>query len=318
MEAEILFKAEASRERRQRLSIDVTAATPSLGGPMHVVVELVLPVRGAPAALLVCLPGGAMNRRYFDLPTPPGEEEVSFARALAAEGFAVATVDPLGVGESTLPDDPYLLTVDVAAAATNLVARTLIDGLRQGSLVEGLGTLPKLRAIGVGHSFGAAVTLAQQAADPLYDAVALLGFHVRVTPPYPLREEDRGISAAEARTRLVELARRNVDAPAAFLDSAPSGRMVSAASAADRLLAGASVHAMVPDLLAPDAGAITVPVLIVLGDRDLHGPPHEAPKIYTASQDVTLLVLSATRHNHFIYPTRTALFGRIARWIRAL
>src|SRR3546814_10223877 len=62
-----------------------------------------------------------MNRRYYDL-IPPGDDATqidttfSFARTMAALGFVVASVDYLGLGDSSKPHDGWLCTPDTLTA----------------------------------------------------------------------------------------------------------------------------------------------------------------------------------------------------------
>ena len=105
-----------AKMQRHRLDIDVTEAA-DFGEPAHLAVELLLPQDKPAKLLFICVPGGGMNSRYFDLPTPPGEAEVSFARVMVARGHVVALVDPLGAGKSTCPTDLYQLHPDRMAAA---------------------------------------------------------------------------------------------------------------------------------------------------------------------------------------------------------
>lgn len=301
--------------RRHCLRIDVTEAA-DLGEPLELAVELLLP-EGQPQLLFVCVPGGGMNRRYFDLPTPDGQAEASFARAMAARGHAVALLDPLGIGESSLPADAYRLHPDRMAAANAHAARHVLDGLRAGSLIEGVRACPKLRAVGAGHSFGALLTIVHEAASPTFDAVALLGFHTAGLKEH-LTAADHALDVADARQRLVEIVRTRFPKPYLLLEAPPSTRPVSATPATDRVLMTGALMAMLPGMVSADAARIEVPVLLAFGDGDLHDDPHAAPAAYPASSDVTLLVLRGTRHNHFIYPSRTWLFERIARWAEAL
>ena len=300
---------------RHALQIDVTEVA-GLGEPLHIGLELLLPAT-APRLLFACVPGGGMNRRYFDLPRPDGEAETSFARAMLARGHAVLLVDPLGVGESSLPRDPYALHPDSNAAAIGAAVRHIGDGLRAGTLVDGVSPLGGLRAIGTGHSFGALLTIVAQAREPIFAAVALFGFHTGGQPGY-VAEADRHLDAGEVRRRLCELARLRFADALMTLQAPPSTRAVSLASAMDRLPSTTSLMAITPDIVSPDAAAIAAPVLIALGEQDMHSDPHRTPAAYTASRDVTLLVLPDTRHNHFIYPSRTWLFERTARWAEAL
>ena len=296
-----------------RRLIDVTAVA-RLDQPATMAAEIVLPAHGVvPRLLLVCLPGGGMNRRYFDLATPSGEAEASFARAMAARGHVVALLDPLGIGESTRPADPYLIHPDAMAAAAAVVTRAILAELRDGTLADHLSPCPEIRSIGVGHSLGALLTMIQQAADPIHRAVALFGFQQRGLPAYASAEA-LALAPEVARARLIELGRAH--APTAFitLQAPPSKRAISLALAMDIVLTPPSLMALLPHMALPDAAAIRVPVLLAFGDGDLHDAPHAAVADYRSSRDVMLLVLADTRHNHFIYPSRTRLFERVGRW----
>ncbi|WP_157216767.1 alpha/beta hydrolase [Flavisphingomonas formosensis] len=301
---------------REQLRIDVTEAA-ALGCAAHIAVELIVPGDAVPRFLFVCVPGGGMNSRYFDLPTPPGETEVSFARAMLAEGHAVAMIDPLGVGGSSVPEDGFALHPDRMAESHAVATRQILGGLRAGTLIEGYPAAPELRSIGVGHSMGALLTIVQQAAEPMHDALALFGFHTGGLPAQ-LSEGDFGLDPVDTRTRLVELTRKRFPDAFIALEPPPSSRPVSAAVAIDRVYLTPSYMAMLPGMIAADAAAIDVPVLIALGDGDLHREPHRTPAAYAGSPDITLLVLPDTKHNHFIYPSRTRFFDRVARWAEAL
>ena len=216
---------------RLRFDVSVDVAADLFAEPAKVAVEVLLPRSPAPPrALMVCLPGGGMNRRYFDLPTPAGEAEVSFAVALVARGYVVALVDPLGVGESTKPLDGHLLHPDLMARAHTAVLRYLLDGLRNGSLCAAVPASPNLRSVGVGHSVGALLTIVQQAAAPLHDALALFGFHTAGMAQH-LSPEELAIAPADARVRLSELTRQRFPEPYLVVDPSPSQRRVSTACA---------------------------------------------------------------------------------------
>lgn len=301
---------------RTQFRVDVTEVA-GLNAPAHLCVELLLPEDGMPRLLFVCVPGGGMNSRYFDLPTPPGEDEASFSKAMLAKGHGVLLVDPLGVGNSTLPEDAYLLHPDRMAASHALAIGQVLNGLRRGTLIAGLAPAHGLRSIGVGHSMGALLTIVQQAAEPLHDGLAVLGFHT-VGLPDQLTEGDLAIDPADARARLVEMARTRF--PVAFLPPKvpPASRPLSTVAALDRINLTPSYMAMLPHMIAADAAAITVPLLLAVGDNDLHGDPHRMPITYSGSKDITLLVLEDTRHNHFIFPSRSRLFERVAYWAENL
>lgn len=306
----------ASDPKRLVLKFDVTEAA-GFGEPMHIAAELLLPAGNAPDTLFVCIPGGGMNRRYFDLPTPEGEAEVSFAKYMAALGHAVALIDPIGVGESSIPSDPYELHPDRAAAANAVVVQRIIDGLRAGTLTDVCPAAPHMRTIGAAHSYGALLTVLQQARTPLYYAICLMGFHTCGLPAQ-INDYDRSLDPVEARANLIELARKRFPMSTITMTPQPSKRPVSAVSATDVIYLTSSYMMMLPDMATPDAAAIKCPIMLVLGDGDLHPNTHIMPSAYSGSADVTLIVLPDTRHNHFVYPSRTYLYGRVARWAASL
>jgi len=228
------------------LQFDVTE-TAGFGEPMQIATELLLPVGRTPEMLFVCIPGGGMNRRYFDLPTPEGEAEVSFARHMAALGQAVVLVDPIGVGDSSVPSDPYELHPERAAAANTKAVRQIIDGLRAGTLTEICPPAPDMRVICAAHSYGALLAVLQQAKTPIYEAVCLMGFHTCGLPAQ-INDYDRALDPVEARANLVELSRTRFPMSTITMTPPPSKRPVSAVSATDVIYLTSSYMMMLPEM----------------------------------------------------------------------
>jgi pimeloyl-ACP methyl ester carboxylesterase len=73
---------------------------------------------------------------------------------------------------------------------------------------------------------------------------------------------------------------------------------------------------MIPGNVAPEAAQIEVPVLLMLGEHDMAGPPAEAPRAFSASPDVRLEILPGAGHSHFLFPARTQAYARLAAWAR--
>jgi len=306
---------------RFRITVDVSPAAQALGEPAQMMTEVILPAgQSQPRALLVCVPGGGMNRRYFDLPAPDTEPTASFTMAMVKEGFAVALLDPLGVGESTVPRDPYLLHPEIMAAANGVAARHLLQGLQTGTLCAGYPAWPDLKSIGVGHSFGGLLTTIQEAAIPTHCAIAIMGSHVAGWAQFCTPEE-LAMDVGELRARLVELTRaRYPNEPYMKIDMKPSKQPVKADPALEPMLIMTSLLSIVPSITAKDAAAIKVPVMLAFGDADIHVEAgfHKAPSYFSGSSDISLLILPGTRHNHFVYSSRTLLFQRFAHWARAV
>ncbi len=282
-----------------------------------------------PATVLFCTPGGAMNRRYFDLHTEAAPSEFSFAAHMTARGFIVVTLDPLGIGTSTRPADGFELTPDVltlaGARATAVVRHELLAGTLTGSAIAAL------RSIGVGHSMGAMLTAMQQAQHGSHDALMLFGFGTQGLP-VALTPEELGYANNPVATRaaLVRLARARSPEPYAEIGRTPQGKELFAGDKADRrgvdalqaarapLLVTPGLFSMIPGSSAPECAQIAVPLLLGVGDRDIAGPPQQIPASFAHSSDITLWVLPGTGHCHFLFASRQQLFARAGEWCEAL
>ncbi len=276
--------------------------------------DVFAPAAHEPPIALVCLPGGGMTRRYFDIDV---DGSYSMARHLASKGAAVVTVDPPAVGESPVPPDPWQLTCPVLASM-------YVDAVRQ---VRGM--FPTARVIGVGHSLGALLTVYGQAADRCFDAVALLGFAGGGLPSV-LTPEELAVAGQPARVReeIVALARtrfgrplpRGTTGPSDLLLGVPVGEAAKAGITAvgGALLAVAGLTSMIPGASAGELAAVDVPVFVGVGDHDITGEPHAIPAQFPRARDLTLYVLEGSGHNHNVAPTRQQLWDRLWRWAASL
>lgn len=298
-------------------------------GPLQLAVEVIAPKDPRPVAL-VCLPGGGMSKRYWDLQAP-GDDSYSFAREMAARGFVCVLIDPLGVGDSSRPADSYALTAEVLASANTWVTEIMLAKLVNGSLIKEIGAIPKVTAVGVGHSMGAMLTIVQQARARQYRGIAVLGFSTRGLPEY-LTAEARELAQdpAAARREVVRLARamfrtdypvigRTEEGATLYAGETAEPAGVEAIKAARQpLLPVTAFMSMLPGNVAPEAAAIDVPVFVGLGERDLVGPPLDVPKAFTASPTVTFELLAGAGHSHVLFPARRQLFDRLADWAGSL
>ena len=326
--------APAHGDRLLSLRLDARPARDG-AAPLKCAVDLRIPNRiSQPARLLVCLPGGGMNRRFFDLMSGD-DDSYSFARAMTAQGYLVAMLDHPGIGDSDRPLDADTLTPDFIADANAQVTAQLLSGLRSGTLDSGVAALPTLQSIGVGHSMGAMLTVLQQAAHAQHRAIAVLGFSTRGLPEY-VSAEVLALSRTEQRARLVELARLSFAKPATAAPAAPrsgdaantgdfyaAGKAEPRGAAAlrpalDRMLTLPAFLSMLPDNIAEACAQIRVPVFIGLGELDIAGPTHAVPASFAASTEVCLHILPQAGHSHFIFAARRGLFRRMAQWLRAL
>lgn len=313
------------------LRIDTGLRLGAAGATLTLAVELHRPaVPAAAPVLLACVPGGGMNRRYWDLRAEDGDASYSFAAAMTARGLFVLLVDPVGIGDSDAPEDGWLLRPEVLAEAHHAAMAAVCAGLREGTLIAGLPALRGLVSLGVGHSLGALLTVVQQARHASHAGIAVLGFGCAGLPDYLVPEARALIGDAEAfRARLPELARAQFGAPLAVIkpskpasnlfagERAEMAGMLALRAAAAPVLAVAATQSMFPGNVAPEAAAITAPVFIGVGERDLTGPAHAIPASFTACHDLVLHVLPQAGHSHFLFPARHGLYARLAAWALA-
>jgi pimeloyl-ACP methyl ester carboxylesterase len=297
-------------------SIDVSSALPFNPEPASLVASIWPATSDQPKAVLICWPGGSYSRNYWDMHVD-GYEGYSFAEHLAAKGFTVVAVDPLGVGDSSRPKDVDAVTIETMAAA----ASAAVQELKARFAVGGVPV------IGVGHSLGACLTIVEQALFDSYDAVVNLGFtHGAKITHTPQTDAD---ASRQALDLAIEQAKgffqdkwedgyafaprepnhgwlHDPDVPADII--AEDDRRASAwprQSYVGALMAGHS---------ASYAARITVPILVGFGEHDVPERPHDDVGFYSSSDDVTLFVLPGSAHCHNFAGTRAVLWDRLADW----
>ncbi|HZP10856.1 MAG TPA: alpha/beta fold hydrolase [Nevskiaceae bacterium] len=292
-------------------------------------VSVFLPERagahGAPCkAALVCLAGGNMNRRYFDLQAAD-DPSFSFAHAMTSRGFAVVTIDHIGLGDSSKPKNSYAITHELLTRANAHVTADVLRQLREGRLRGDIAPMPTVPSIGVGHSMGAMMTVLQQAAEKQHVAIAPLGFSTRGLPEY-MPKDALALSQSEHRAQLPALARKLFVEDYPVIRSSGNGEQIYGSANADRrgitalkaatdcLLPVTAYLSMLPNNVGPEAAQIDVPVFLGLGERDLAGSTHQIPAAFPRSRDVTLYIQPDAGHSHFLFPTRSDLFARFAAW----
>lgn len=272
--------------------------------------------------VLICLPGGAMSKRYFDL-SPGDDRSFSFAEAMAAHGLITVAIDHPGVGDSSGPDDPYSLDPDAVAATDHAAVQAALATLRAG--IDAGTPIDRCRVIGVGHSMGGMLTGLIQGRYARYDAVALLGagpdgFRAQL----PAGLQPLADDPVTARREIVPRLRAMAFPPLQRLERRGGGGSVfrggdrrgvdALREAATELIAACGLFSMIPGAWAPEAAAIRVPLLLVFGDDDICPDPRGVPALFPGTGDITLLVLPATGHSHFVFPSRARLFERFASW----
>lgn len=248
-----------------------------------------------PETVAVCLHGGGYDKRYwhFTAPSFPG---FSMSEHFVGRGVAVVALDTLGMGESSRPERIDELTLEVAAAAHDQAVRELRE------------RFPRATIVGIGHSLGGMLALAQQARHRSYDRLAILGWSAR-TINVEL-EADHFLVDGDYRW----LNRRRVhhlfhwdDVPQELI-AADDANLVPT----PRTLEDAAFQ---PGISEAHASTIDVPLFIGLGERDVSHDPHGEPALYTRARDITLYVLPRSGHCHTFASTRTLLWDRLLAWV---
>ncbi|HEY1990265.1 MAG TPA: alpha/beta hydrolase [Acidimicrobiales bacterium] len=313
--------------RKLTLTVDVTGRAPE--GCHQVVADLFVPTAIDPgAALWCCVPGGGMNRAYFDLDVPTGAGDYSMARFAADRGQVVLSIDPPGIGASDVPDDGYQLTPGSLAGTLDHVVAEVRRRLAEGAL-DGVPPTSGGATVGIGHSAGALLVACQQGRSRPYDAVALLGFSNRGLPSVLTPDEAAFTDRPDAlAAKLAGLVRARFGDPLPWLGNPSTG--IDAASllpapvqaavdrAGDRLLGLVGMTALIPGSIQPELARIDAPTLVAIGDHDIAGTIGALPSQLPACHDLTLLTLAGTGHNHNWADSRLALWDRLVGWAGSL
>ncbi len=288
-------------------------------------VEVHWPESSPRSEVLFCLPGGGMNRRYFDLMA--NDDRFSFARQMAARGYVSVLVDTPGVGQSDRPADGHALTIERITSILASVHEQVVKDLQEGNVSDDLAAIPSARSIGVGHSMGAMLTVLQQHAYRQHTAIVLLGFGTQGLPQFlPASARDKLDDIHALREILPKMAREGFPKPYPVMPTSGGEAGIFGSSNADPaavkalkvandvLLPVPAMMSMLPGNVAPECAEIDVPVYLALGDRDLIRDLASMPASFPASPGVQLQELPQTGHSHFLFPAREQLFDGLAAW----
>jgi pimeloyl-ACP methyl ester carboxylesterase len=302
---------------RHEWRLDVSDAL-GTGEGLEIAASLVLEEGSQPAALLVCLPGGFLTRRYYDLELD-GDRSFSFAEHMAARGYATLALDHLGVGESSQPEDGWLLDVETVARAN----QAALDAAWKRWDAEVGARVP---SIGVGHSMGSCLSVVQQALHAPHAALVLFSFTTLGLRLFLQgREPEFADDPAAARAHIVELARERFGSAypddtadtghAAFsVGTAPPEAERALKSAGTRVLTVPGLLAMIPGGYAPWAEEVKVPAFVAVGDHDLHRASDGAASLPN-SPELVAYTQDDCWHCHNVANTREQLWNRTVRWL---
>ena len=318
--------------RSYELKIDVTG-TSGLDGELCTAVTVHLPDRvEGPLCVIFGFPGGGFGRRYYDVQTQPGYSEAQFH---TDHGFGFVDCDHLYVGDSDQPDI-FALTYENLAEANHRTVESVLAGLRTGDLIADIEPLSIATVVGIGQSMGGCLLTVQQANHESFDGVALLGWSglstnfpspdgSRITYPMPARGTDlRPIADTVLGVVAPDDAHYRFcfhwpdEEPVLMEADLASYHPYTGAQRGDATtpwgsttVPACAVTMMTPGTVAAEAAAITVPVLVACGERDVVPDPWAEPTAYRGTNDITVRVVPRMAHMHNFANTRQELWTAI-------
>ena len=224
--------------------------------------------------------------------------------------------------------------------------------LAAGTLIDGLGKVDCMPVkIGIGQSMGGCLTVVQQGRFHSYDGVGVLGYGVLGTLPPTAPGTPRSRAAVDAAgcgagggvvTNAPALAaldpaanpghrgdgvgvplrrRRPAEVLARDMEDYPArkGEMPPWGSAT--IPSPLVLWCVAPGAVMVEAAAITAPVLVAMGERDVLVDPRGEVRAYASSPSVDFYVCPRMAHMHNFAGTREEFWARIetwAEWVRAL
>lgn len=307
----------------------------------RVAVEIIVrkDLETAPCAILICLTGGGVTRRFFDLRIG-NDVSFSFAQAMADRGFAVVMIDHLGVGDSSRPEDCFDLVPEVLADANAEAARAAIAFIRNGLLGTGNCSPP---VYGVGHSMGGMVTVLIQARHALYEGLVLLGYVAngaehslrpsalsKANDPQQIRHAlkeltqemfggamkhvEPRVDASTPRTKPRNLTDENASRLFRPEAADPAGTLALKATLAP-VINVSVLFAIIPGSHLPEMKMVKTPILVIVGEYDFAYPPRDLEKLFPNSPSIATFLPSGIGHNVFNFPGRENVFVRVGQWL---
>lgn len=185
----------------------------------------------------------------------------------------------------------------------------------------------------MGHSFGGAITIVQQAEHADFDAIAVLGYSSIESAAVPEVPEGWTDFTVERKRTFVEegLARYGMNFPTyhriprqgPWVTMYPDDATEELKAYDDQVLnttlpRTVGVDVMTPGFTLPYASTITTPVFLAFGDQDTCRRPHHQGTAYSSCPDVTVTTYADMKHLHNFAPSRVQLWDRTLRWIAAL
>ncbi len=207
--------------------------------------------------------------------------------------------------------------------------------LRAGTLARELPAVQVAATVGIGQSMGGCLTIIMQARHSTYDAIAPLGYSaIHTVLPQRSAEARRKAIAAHQLARGTDLSSGSIAASSAQIedfvypfhwDDVPADILQADMAGGYPLrktvppfgsgtIPTCALQMMTLGCVAAEAAAITVPVFVGVGERDVCPEPLAEPGAYTSARDVTVYIAPRMAHMHNFASTRQQFWNRLLGW----
>jgi pimeloyl-ACP methyl ester carboxylesterase len=239
----------------QRETLPVTLPLPDLT-VYHVIGYLCGRGTWSGKTVQVLTPGGSYDHTYWSFPFQP--DTYSYTQWATDQGFATFDIDRLGTGQSDLP--PAALVTTTSSA---YVEHQIVQALRAGAV----GGYPAGRVVLVGHSLGSMVSLVEASTYHDVDGVVATGFLHVVDPVGFPQVGATFVPALSAPPGYITTA-SGTRGPDFYAQSSADPAVIAVDESLKSPESGATLGDMAVSLDPTVTRAITVPVLLVVGDHD--------------------------------------------------
>ena len=214
---------------------------------------------------------------------------------MAAKGYAVLTLDHLGMGDSSKPDNVSCLDKTCIAAFNHAAVQ---------SILPEFDSRPHL--VGVGHSMGGMALVEQQANHSTFDKIVVLGW-----TNIGLSLDTRDLDVKSRKDQYVPTDRSQMRSLFHLAD-VPEDLIRQDDALASLTPSPFAQNAIRPSIVAREACAITCPVFLAYGELDISPDPSREVDFYKNAKRVELNILEGSAHNHNYSASRTKLWDDIA------
>jgi pimeloyl-ACP methyl ester carboxylesterase len=282
------------------IMLDVTSAT-GLEESTHIAATLHAPdyMPTEHLQLIFAVHGGSYSRLYWH--PPYADNSYSFARWFTGKGKAVLTIDMLGMGESSRPEPENRLSGAIIAAAHAEALSQVVTMLDR-----------TLSITGVGHSMGGMMIIAQAAAHPAFDRVAVLGW---ANEPMVLGATDVATLHAGLIPSGYLPTPRATMRKLFYWPDVPTDLIEADEAHASTTPATLGRDALTPGIMHKAAAKIMVPVLVVQSVIDTSPAPEKELAWFSKSPSVELQILEDAAHCQNFAGTRVVHWARLDDWI---